>query len=633
MSFSLTIDGVTQTLAEWRVNGVQLIRRALEPDVLTFNAPRQSWDEEPLCDYGDSITVLDASGAVWFIGTRQLVPQDASASSQSQSYTFHGPLRWLAENVFQQRWYNATVYTSHIIANGNIGHTVKAVLDYAIANGAQLAYVAADLTVLNATPPASEFTEKVCLDVIVDTLQFAPDIVSWLDYSTSPLPTIRFGRRQTLAAVSLRMADYDGAMPKVAVGRLIPRPDRQVPSVKINWERFDTIDDIQYLVPFTDIYPPGATGREDGALNATVTIQGRTAVNVFGEIECATIEQTSLPWWLLHVPSMASNGMVVTGGPTNVRAYDDEGNETTFYPRELLKKGGSIADWMEYSNGDPVLYKEVTLVATFEVTEFEIVSAGLPIPVPVKKDIREVSVTIMTTDAPDGVSSYSAEESSSSGDPVITGLAEFLYNGLNPLRYDASFTLIESECSGAVDVRNVVNLFGSRAAFQTMNALVNEVALSLDNGVTQISCGPPRVLGLNQLLALLQRFRVRRAYTNPDTQDTGEIGANEGQVNLGKATGGTNSVPGASVPSLTVVKATEPASGGTPATTYKITQNANAREFLIDFGDGKLVTIAASAGDWNTGRELKIKEYAVCEMVNGVATQRKALFLASEPYD
>lgn len=624
MSWRLTINGVTKTLAEWRVNDVQLVRASLQPDRLTFNAPRKSWDEDPLCAYGAEVTLLNAAGVVWFRGTRQLVPQQASAASQSQDYSFTGPLRWLAENVYQQRWFNNT-YTSHAIVPWSIGRTVKEVLNFAIANGAQLAYVAGDLDVLNAYPPAAEFTEKSCLAVVIDTLQFAPDIQGWLDYSTA-VPTLRFQRRDALAAVSLRMADHDdAAMLPIEVVSLTPRPDRQVPSVKINFERIDEIDGQQILVPSTDAYPPGATGLEDGALNATVTLQGRTVTNVLATLDCVTIEEDTRAWWLRHVPTMGPGAIVVTSGPTNVRAYDDEGNLTTIYPRELPKDGGQIADWMKHSNGQPLAYRAVTLKAIFGVTEVELTAVGgVPLPLPVKVDTREVVVEILTTDAPAGRSTYRAEASGTEGDPVIVGLAQFLHSSLSPLRYDGSFSLAEAVCSGAVNIGNAVNLFGSRPEYQAMRASVSQVTFHLDLGRTQIDFGPARALELNQLLALLQRFRVRRSWTNPDTQVSGEIGSSDGsQVTLGHAVGGTNSLPGASTPSLAVVK----------TATAAVTQDATNKKFLIDFGDGKKVTIDAAAAAWLANKELAVREYGVCVKINNVDTQKKALFIATDYYD
>lgn len=549
-AWTLTIGGTTQSLAAWRVNGVNLIRRNLSADLLTFTAPRAAFDADPLCAYGDSITLTDPDGNVWFVGERQLNPSDLG-NGESQSYSFIGPWRWLAENIFQQPWFNSTVYTSHILFVGTVGGNIKAVLDYAIANGANLQYVLAELTALAALPPTNEFTEKYCASCLLDNLQFMPDTVTWFDYTTTP-PTLHFQQRGSLTAATLRLASYTAntTYPKAAALRLTPRPDLQIPSAKINYEVIETVDGTQYLIPSVDVYPADATGREDGAFNATVTLQGRNVTNVFGEIECLTIDSSSLDWWKLHVPKLADATRIqIYGGPSDIRAYDMDGvalDLTTLYPRELLE--GQIADWMELEDGTPVAWQRIVLKARFAYNETD----GAGNLTKAEQD-GEYSIEMVTTNAPNGVSDYSATASIEDGDNPTAGLAQYLYESLAPLQYEASFTLTEEECTGTVDLGNVVNLVGSRTEYASMRALVQEVAFDLDNGVTSITCGPPRHLTLSDVLALLQRFRVRRRWTNPDTQDTGELGTTNGDVTLGRATPNNSSGTGAEAPKYTAV--------------------------------------------------------------------------------
>lgn len=649
ITWKLDIAGTVKTLAEWGVEGVTLQRVNLAGDTLTFSAPRATYATAALCVFGASVRLLRSENSVdtvWFTGTNQTIPSTATAESGFDQYTILSPWRWLAQNVFQQPWFGGTVYTSHILLLGTAGNNIKAVLDYAIASGAPLAYVPADLALLAVTPPADEFTEKTCAQVILQNLQFAPDVVVYFNYTTSPNPTLRFQRRSELLAVDLRMADFaDTTRQAVAAVSITPRPDLQIPSAKINIEVIEEIDGVQHLVPGVEIYPAGATGREDGALNATLTVQGRTIQNVFGEIETAAIDVTSLDWWKLHVPALADSRLTVIAGPQSPSAVDVEGNPAAPLPNELIE--GQIAPWME-NDGVPVEWRKVTLKAKFAV-QYDKDGETLRL-----EDEKEFTIDLVTTDAPEGISSYSAVASADSGDPVPVGLAQYLHTSLSELHYQAAISLVQAECDAVVNLGHVVNLFGAKAGHQTMRALVQEVVFSIDDGSTRITCGPPRQLGLSDLLALLQRFRVRRRWTNPDTQDTGEIGGGGGDLALGKATPNNSSSPGESTPQTfsayfhptttkvsldalnTEVKVTN---GGTPYSrmglqefrTVSATRNTvlSPDELRLAHSGGATILLALADA---AGRNIQLREVNVCVKVNGVDTTRKMLVLASDAY-
>lgn len=637
-AWSLTINSINKTLAEWRVSGVNLRRANLAGDSLTFSAPRAGFDA-PLCSYGTTILLLDADGVQWFVGTSQTIPDSADPASQTQSYLAVSPWRWLAENVFQQPWYNATIYTSHILTTYNAGVTIKAVLDYAIAQGAALTYVAADLTALTVWPPSNEFTEKTCAQVILEQLQYAPDVVVWMEYADGSgnyaTPRLRFTPRGSASAVSLRMADHDDdTMEKVAAVQLTAREDLQIPSVKLNFETIEDIDGVQYLIPSVDIAPSGATGREDGAFNATLTIQGRTVQNVFGEIECETIDTTSVAWWQKHIPTLNSSLVDILGGPDGVTREDRDGvTLPVVYLRELLPGLGTIAPWMLDSVGNPLLWQTEIIKATFFIETYDIDELGVPGTTPVRTEAREFSIEIVTTTAPAGVSSYSAVASIDSGDSAPVGLAQFLYDAMSELHYDGAIQLQQAECDGIVSVGDVVNLYGARTAHQTMRALVQDVSFNIDAGVTQIQVGPPKHLGLSDLLALLQRFRTRRRWTNPDTQDTGEVGAGNGDLELSKASGNTNSIPGASSPSLFVVKqgANKITLDGDLA---KVTLTDNVNTITFDAINGQVLMSSITPGVGSVaialagtaGKAVSLRQVPVCQ--NGVT---KSIILLGSP--
>lgn len=627
VTWSLTIAGTTRTLPEWRIADLQLHQRSLAPDQLTFTAPRARFDEDELCAYGDELILTrieDGASEIWFRGTRQLTHLDADAAAQFQTYLFDGPWRYLEENILQQPWGVGQLYTDHIILNQFIGQDIKLALDYAIANGALLQYDLADLTALNQFPPADEITGQNIAEVIRTRLHFSPDTIQWFDYTTTP-PTLRLQRRSNLTARALRIAGHTGEEPLAKVRTLRPRPDLQVPSVKINAEIIETIDNVEYLIPDVDIYPPGATGREDGALNSTITLQGRTTNNLYAEIECQTIvlntSAAGLEWLKQHIHILRDPRVTILAGPTNIQRLDENGAAIANpLPSELIQ--GQIADWMglEYQR------EIISVRLSYQVIDDEDGAGALEV-----VDDKLFTFEIITTDAPAGVSNYSIAESGSAGDPPILGLAEYLYTTLNPLHYDGVIDLEEQDCTGHVRLGHAINLLGSRAEYGAMSALVQQVTFDIFSGMTSIQFGPPRHLTISDILTLLQRFRTRRRWTNPVTQETGELSGTGSNLELGKAVPNTNALNGAQATEILTVR------------------DGNNR-IKLDGQEGKLIMTGISTGSAPQGsvtvdiaqtragnppapRELRIREYAVCIRIGNQDVQKKALFIASDYYD
>lgn len=558
MSWSLTLAGITRTAEEWGVEKLSISTGSLVPDLFTFTAVRAAFDLDALCPFDGAVTLIDPEGVTRFVGSRQLNPGAADGQSESQDYTIAGPWHWLEETDYQQLWFGGT-YTPHLLLLRNIGAEIKTILDFAIANGAGFQYVAAELDALNVFPPTNEISEQKCAAVIIQLLQYAPDVVSWFDYSTSPTPTLHLQRRGSLAAVDLRLASYTTSLtpPVCTALKVTPLPNRQIPSAKINFEVLVTIDGEQFLRPSTEIYPPGATGLEKRAFNAVIQLQGSTIQNVFGSLVCETVDYTSLAWWQKHVPTLNSSSVIVFAGPENISVSDRDGlaiAEADRLPRELLPGGGAIAPWMTY-NGDNVVWQTEIVKARFFIETYEIDEEnGVPSSVPVRTEHKEFSIEIITTNAPAGESEYQAVATADEGDPLPVGLTQHIYDALNHLQYDALFTVEQEECTFFAGVGKAINLLGSRAEYASMRALVQQATYDIDAGLTTLQCGPPEHLTLSQLRDLMMRFRTRRRYTNPAAQSDGEVGGAAGDLELGKASGGNNSIPGASVSSLFAVK-------------------------------------------------------------------------------
>jgi hypothetical protein len=617
--WELEIGDTRKTLADWKVDNVRLHRVNLGVDMLTFRRQGSQFDADPLCAYDAQVRLWRAEDK-WFEGRRILMPGEQRPQSEIQNYSFGGPWQWLQRNVFKQLWtgYIGGVltqrYTSHLLDFVSVQETVRSVLLYAIANGAPL-----QIGVLTApvVPPFQERTDKTCAGTILDALEYAPDCVGYFDYSTSP-PTFNLRPRSALPPITV-------ATPPIQVISIQSREDVQVPSVDVTYEIVSEIDGQQRFGLVEDIYPPGSTGREDGCLSVTVNLQGVSQTHVNGTIVCEEIQTASVDWWKHVIPELASpfiRNLQIVGTPTRI---DRDGTPSLGYHRMLVN--GTIAPWMRV-DGNPVNWQNEVFGLQVRYEVWSQPTGGIKLQDLQLYDFRQ---ELVSTDAPAGETEFEALESTESGDPIPVGLAQYLYNSLSTLHYDCVVTLLEQECLGELTLGNTLNLAGGRPEWATMNALIQAVTFSIDSGETEIVAGPPRHLSLTDLLALLRANRVRRRWTNPETQMSGDVTAS-GDVSLGRATPNTNTVPGEVLKKLFSVW-----DQAAPATKVSIdSPNQQIYFGTADAGGNFAMTLDARnphgsvrirLTDCN-GKDLFIQEIGVC--VAGQA--QHMMILASAPY-
>lgn len=619
--WTLTIGSTTKTLAEWGLMSPRLSTVNLGRDVLTAETAAE-FDASVIAPYGTTVK-LYRDGVKWFDGESFVTPRSARGASERQSLSFVGPWNFLERNVYKTPWFraadNSTIYTSHLIfpINSVAAHITNAI-NYAISRGAnmQLGTITAPIV-----PPSFEVTDITIAGAIIRLSHYAPDCIGWFDYSTTP-PTFHFQPRSVLTTVPLTMPTAGEPFgSRLEMIEPVAREDLQVDNVALTFEITSQVDGEEVFGFYLDHYPPATTGLEDGCMSAVINLQGFSATTVQGTVIAETIDTSSLTWWQKAVPALNDARVFDFRIVEAATRAGYQGEDSRYLPRRLID--GQAADWMVNPDGTDIDYQKEVITCTFEI-QFKMGDDPVLTDKNVKVAKQQYQVELTSTNAPDGETSYSTLATFEDGDARPIGMAEYLYNSLNALQYDAQFVQHKSDCDGEVTLGCVVNLENSaESAWNSMRALVQQVSFDIDRGVTEIVCGPARHLSIDQILELLRVGRIRRRWTNPSTQTDGSISARN--VELGKATANNNAVPATPEFERFVVKST--------GRVIDLQAKSGSEKFAINFGDGQTLTLEKTDTNWTipaeANRALALRE--VCVKVAGVS--KKMLVIGSVPYD
>jgi hypothetical protein len=196
---------------------------------------------------------------------------------------------------------------------------------------------------------------------------------------------------------------------------------------------------------------------------------------------------------------------------TRTNDADEEFN--TECERELTE--GAVTEWMQ---------------SDFEiVAEPQKFTAEVAVDVPIKTGILERQFHALTARLlASNVQSrtYSLLESGSYTAPeaVPVGLAETLHDIVSTLQWDVVIEFTEESCTARPGVGYVYNFTGGRGEWGTANALVQSRSCALGTGVTTITAGPPRQIGIDTLVGIFQNNRSRQPVTSNYVRATGKTG-------------------------------------------------------------------------------------------------------------
>lgn len=659
-----------RTLAEYGFSNGRLHRENLQADSLTLTKAVSKFDATPDIAYGQLVALQDNRGQTRFVGTRIVVPASASAAEEVQEYQFLGPWHWLQRIVYRQTWKQLLINgqlvprtTSHLLLNGTdyrtVGLQIADAANFAISQGAPFQLGTIDIPIV---PFITEITDQSCAQVIADQLRFAPDAVAWFDYSTNT-PTLNVRQAANLTPVSLTLGPGQPISIADEGVSITARPDEQVTSVSLRYERTDTQDGKEYLKLAEDLYPLGTDGAGLNAVHATITLAGYNRTTVRASILCEDIDTGDTNWWKRVVPRLADPRVknltisnvqrILQGSQTDSQPL---GEASSAFPRMLVE--GQLADWMSDVTAQALDWEQEEISAEFS---FDLdVDATSGVKLEKVRNLR-IPVQLVSTTAPAGESSYWALESEEEGEQAPAGLAEYLYNSMSALEYEGSVSTTQQELTGYIGPGNRINILGTQdAAHATMRARVQSVDELIDTGTTVVRFGATPTLSLGNILEFMRATRHRRRWTRSQVQETGE-NPTDMTVELGEATANFNTVEGdrqnklfACVDSANrlemdatnrkLTMETVGQTGKLVATVY------NSQADLTMTGQSSSVTANVTAGPADSsmnlngaggrilcqtvlcnGKTLQPREETWCDPATG--TRRKIMVLCSAPYD
>jgi hypothetical protein len=509
MVWTLEYNGTTNPIASFGVSSIKRVRKNLLTDRVMLYVQGNALSSLPTFAANTSIKIFN-DGNGWFEGIVTQTPLHCSSNGEAYQYEVSGVWWYLENLIYQQAWkepidpvddsptlYN--VYKSRVIlgqdisgAQLSIGEQITDVINYAISCDVNLAMGDIDIPV---NIPLDECKDLSCADIIRRLLRWVPDTICYIDYGPS-VPTISFLRRSQMSSISLNLSSH------VQEFSIQPRHDLQVPAVVLKFETTNSVNGKTWKESVQQKYPESCTGSELKALVLTINLEGSKASYVIQNITTAAIETSSITWWQAHVPGLANIS------PSNISIGNVSRSSTL--PNELIS--GTVANWMNKTAETDIVRCKISYADASEAVID-----------------REVAIRILVTDATTGT--YKNLLSLTTAESIPSNLAEQIYNSVNPLQYDGTAVTVSEEISQDF-FGKTLNITGGQDAWETMDAVVQEVVEDLDSGKIFIKFGPAKHLGAADLAELTRSGRLLFESKNHSERITAEV-SSDGTVEQG----------------------------------------------------------------------------------------------------
>lgn len=617
-----------RTFAELGISGIQKQSISQKAGSVSFQIPGDC-TADPLFNYRDRVEIF-RDDVRWFYGRCKLPKATGNGTAEGISYELEDPWCWLEGLTYQQEW-NATGVNgalvpfrqSHVILYQNLAlqhitviAQIRDALDYVIAAGRPIQYAIdfPDFALM-----VSEEKGMQCADVIRRPLRWVPNVVTYWDFTTDGIPTLRIKDRATLGTVSL-----DASATKATHGYCIqdievtPRADLQKDAIVLKFESTSEVNGITQSRLDIRVAPDNglAIGSAEylalvetsevleNAVMETINLRGSQTAFASAPLVTADLLPNSVAWWKNQHPELDD---------AKVKEFKLLGLAVQHTDLPYYVVAGAVADWMTLAGGAAV--QGVRDVITVEASWIEVDEMDQT-----HNETRRMLLTadITATNGPSGL--YQSITGFVEADPIPEGLAQAVYDASSVLQFEGKFTIVEQDCSGRVQVGQTVNLINDKPERATMNALVQQVIEDFDSGTTTIIFGPAEHLGATDLAELCRETRTRFVYTASSVRAGTSSGT--GEVKLARSSARANSTSGGRIVDKLVIAPPAKAVDGQPANpNWGVTLAAK----VIQIGTDQNIQLNL---DHANGKQIKLREVSYCD--NGVA--KKMLVFGSDLY-
>ena len=149
-----------------------------------------------------------------------------------------------------------------------------------------------------------------CWDAILKCLQLLPDVMTQMDYSTTP-PTLHFFQRTVSAGVkTLPWSGTDANGRAHKSSNLKDRPDLVPSEVVLQYQTNTNYNGTQLQYWSTDAYPVGSTGAAVQALVAPIDITGPSVTTISKTVNAEVFNPTTLAFWQKYKHELADPNTV-----------------------------------------------------------------------------------------------------------------------------------------------------------------------------------------------------------------------------------------------------------------------------------------------------------------------------------
>jgi hypothetical protein len=530
------------------------------------------------------------------------------------------------------------------------GQQIQNIIDYANSAGVQIQSGTIDL---NWELPIYPVRCVSCMSAIEICLKATPDAVHWIDYTAIP-PTFNCRQRPNLTALSLPYADGI----RHVSSEIVPRYDLQPTQVVLQYQRTDTINGQPVSSKATDVIgtPDNGgpvstddtlvTGKKVRAMVVAIDLRGVAANELSVKVTSSAIPTfidpgppvnltvPTLAWWTQKKQSLGAKDITnLAYVPASLVVVDDNGNDYSLtwqnlFPNEHVD--GEIDTWMGKTCITVTVKADFTYVQSDDSDRI-LAKIGSAKP-------HNIQVRVKLTNSGPGVVTYQTLQSFVSGETPPVGLAANIFNSLSILAHEGRHEILDP----GFDVASVIpgpqyalNLTGGMAEWATMLATIQSCELDLVKKRATISFGPPKHIAPGDMEELLQFWRYRVVYDNPNLRISADPSIGKSQ--LGGQTNKENTEHSNPNEGLKTHAAPNPASGNT---TF-IQHDAFNQLIVLKVIDptGTIIPtkpyIRIALGDAFSSdtppvaQNMFIQEWTVC-LADG--SQARALFLSSAPY-